>query len=358
MRTDELDYDLDPSLIATHPAEPRDAARLMVVDRKRDRVDHRYVRDLPEFLEGGDGLVVNTTRVIPARVTLLRAKTGGQFEGLLTCTEDPAVVSAYVKGAKRLHDGDQLDLCDRDGAVVGSFEVQPRRDERVVLRVLGHGDVYRMLQDAGRAPLPPYILSARRDRGEPSNEDVDQQDLDWYQTVYAEAGDFGSVAAPTAGLHFTPSLLNEIKRIGVQRIDVDLEVGPGTFRPLSAETLAEHVMHCERFSVSQRALESIQAVRARGGRIVAVGTTSCRTLESLPQPLPSEDVVAETDLLIAPGHEFRYVDALLTNFHLPRSTLLALVAAALGLERTMDVYKEAISHGYRFYSYGDAMLIL
>jgi S-adenosylmethionine:tRNA ribosyltransferase-isomerase len=358
MRTEELDYDLDPSLIATHPADPRDSARMLVVHRESDRIEHRFMRELPEFLVPGDSIVLNTTRVMPARVAFHREGTGAVFEGLLMGDGRVGELSAFVRGAKRLHEGDRLSLHDRKGASVGTFEVLPRQDERVPMRAVDGTDVIKALEAVGRAPLPPYILGARRDQGEEDSEQLDRCDLAWYQTVYARAGASASVAAPTAGLHFTPGLLEEVQQARVQRIDVELEVGAGTFRPVSAPTLEEHAMHSERFSVSAVALEAIAATHARGGRIVSVGTTSCRTLESLAEPLPSGPISSETSLLITPGHRFRHVGALLTNFHLPRSTLLALVAAFMGLERTLSVYDEAIRERYRFYSYGDAMLIV
>jgi len=358
MRTASLDYELDPARIATRPAEPRDAARMLVVDRERDTIEHRRVHELPTFLRAGDSIVLNTTHVIPARVRFHRMPGETAFEGLLLGDGSSGELAAYVRGAKRLHAGDRLELRDHGGASVGAFEVLPREDERVRLRVLEGTSLEHALDAAGRAPLPPYILGARRDEGITEDADLDERDRSWYQTVFARLSDHASVAAPTAGLHFTPALLEAIAAAGVQRIDVDLEVGAGTFRPVQAETLEEHPMHSERFRVGTDALDAISATRARGGRVVAIGTTSCRSLESLEDPLPREAVHRETELMITPGHRFRHVDALLTNFHLPRSTLLALVAALMGLERTMAVYEEAVREGYRFYSYGDAMLIV
>lgn len=358
MRTEELDYELDPSLIATTPADPRDAARMLVVHRESDLFEHRYVRELPEFLAPGDSIVLNTTRVMPARVVFHREGTGAAFEGLLTGVGHEGHLSAFVRGAKRLHVGDRLVLRDQDGESVGVFEVLPRQDERVPLKAVEETDVAKALERVGRAPLPPYILGARRECGDVESAELDRCDLAWYQTVYARAGAFASVAAPTAGLHFTTGLLEELQRAQVERIDVELEVGAGTFRPVSTPTLEEHVMHRERFRVSARALEAIAGTHARDGRIVAVGTTSCRTLESLGEPLPTGPLSSDTTLMISPGHRFHHVEALLTNFHLPRTSLLALVASFIGLERTLAVYHEAIRERYRFYSYGDAMLIV
>ena len=357
MRTEELEYELDPQLIATRPVEPRDAARLLVLERTPGPLDHRRVRDLPQLLEPGDALVLNETRVVPARVHFHRPSTGGGFAGLILPSHEPDRIGCYLKGAKKLQGGDRLELRSADQQTVGVFEVLGREQEQVLLRLVEGGSLDTLLEAAGQVPLPPYILGARRDRGEAEDGQLDRRDRSWYRTVYQAASGQSSVAAPTAGLHFTSGLLEQLTARGIKLVRLQLEVGPGTFKPVTAERLEEHPMHRERFVIEASARSQLQAVRASGGRIIAVGTTSCRALESLPDSLAGETLATETDLLIAPGHSFRHVDGLMTNFHLPRSTLLALVGALVGLERLFDVYMQAIAQRYRFYSYGDAMLI-
>ena len=357
MRIEELDYELDPQLIATRPVEPRDAARLLVLGRTPGPLEHRRVDALAQLLQPGDALVLNETRVVPARVRFHRPSTGGGFEGLVLPSHQPDRIGCYLKGAKKLHAGDRLELRNADQQTVGVLEVLGREAEQVMLRLVEGGSLDTLLEAAGEVPLPPYILGARRDRGEADDPQLDRQDRAWYRTVYQAAAGQRSVAAPTAGLHFTSSLLEALTARGIELVRLQLEVGPGTFKPVTADRLEEHPMHRERFVIEADARSRLQAVRAAGGRIIAVGTTSCRALESLPDTLAGETLAAETDLMIAPGYSFRHVDGLMTNFHLPRSTLLALVAAMVGLERLIDVYMQAIAQRYRFYSYGDAMLI-
>lgn len=374
MRRDDLDYPLDPRLIATEPATPRDSARLMVVHP--DRVEHRRVRDLPEYLRAGDLMVVNATRVEPRRVILARA-TGGRLEGLLLEPLGGRRWRAMLKGGRRVASGERLDLLDAAGAVRASLVVEGREGDAWSLRFEGDrvesddesGDESEILRLAGRTPLPPYILRARRERGD-STEVLDQEDAldrDRYQTVYAHAGAAPSVAAPTAGLHFTPDLLRRIREVGVERLEVELQVGPGTFRSVETERLEDHRMDREGFRVAPADLARLIAHEARRrkgeARTLAVGSTSVRTLESLPEDLEAlaatgRGIEARTDLLVAPGTPIRRCDLLLTNFHLPKSTLVALVAALIGLDRLKSIYALAASEGYRFFSYGDAMLIL
>jgi len=357
MRTDELDYDFDPALVATRPADPRDSARMMVIDREEGSITHHAIRDLPDFLVAGDALVLNATRVVPARVTFERAGTGGRFQGLVLPGPATGRIGCYLRGARKIRVGERLHLHGGDGPD-GIFEVLGREDDQVILQLHEGGPLDALLERAGRAPLPPYILGARRDRDDLEDERIDELDRAWYRTVYQRAGDQRSVAAPTAGLHFTEALLDRVEGLGVRRVELELEVGPGTFKPVTEEELEAHPMHSERFVVDGAAQSALLRTREGGGRIVAVGTTSCRALESIPELVSGETIATETDLLIAPGHRFRHVDALLTNFHLPRSTLLALVGALVGLDRMREAYAEAVRSGYRFYSYGDAMLIL
>lgn len=365
LRTEDLDYELPAHLIATRPAEPRDSARMLVVRRSNSVLEHRHIRDLPEYLSAGDALVFNTTAVAPARLVGRRAGSGGNVEGLflheLPHTGTRLRWLVMLKGRGRLRQGDRIHLMTSSGSPSPlSIDLINRQDEQWEVELEGCESSATALDAVGWTPLPPYILQAR---GKESFSDA--QDRAWYQTVYADRAKRQSVAAPTAGLHFTPELLQRIQSQGVQRIDVTLHVGTGTFKPITAQTLDQHRMHAEWFEVSP---DAIAALVQRRGPTIAVGTTSVRTLETLPR-LNSQAasagktefcgrIAGMTDLLIAPPYEFKNVDGMLTNFHLPRSTLLALVAAMVGLERLKSVYSEAIARAYRVYSYGDAMLIL
>jgi S-adenosylmethionine:tRNA ribosyltransferase-isomerase len=350
----DLDYPLDPAHIATRPAEPRDAARMMVVDRRDDRVHHQRVRDLPDWLRAGDALVVNRTRVRAARLVLRRASDGRDLEGLLAEPLDHGDWLLLARGGRRLRAGDRLLVLDPQGQAVTTLACVEKTREGWRTRFPAGVDVDAALERAGQTPLPPYIVKARGDHAEPEAFDRDR-----YQTVYAEDRRMHSVAAPTAGLHFTSQLLGRLQEMGVARASVTLEVGMGTFKPVESPTLSGHAMHRERYEVPASTLERLRVRRAGApGRLVAVGTTTVRSLESLPEPLPESAWAAESSLLIQPGHVFRHVDALMTNFHLPRSTLLALVGAFVGLDRLKRLYAMAQSEGYRFFSYGDCMLIL
>ena len=362
LRTDDLDYELPRELIATRPAEPRDSARLLIMHRSGDAIEHRHVRDLPEYLRAGDTLVFNRTAVMPARLVGRRADTGGRVEGLFLEEIAHGQWLVMLRSNGRLRPGHRVQLLDTDGQPYESaLELVEPRPEGWLVNAGGSQSVSAMLDRAGWTPLPPYILRARGDVVV-----CDALDRQWYQTTFADPRERRSVAAPTAGLHFTPELLARIENRGVRRIDVVLDIGLGTFKPITAETLNEHPMHAERFAIEPSAIEAIKQAHnpARGsGRIIAVGTTVVRTLESLPATLPdptalSEPVIGRTELLISPPYRFKHVDGMLTNFHLPRSTLLAMVGAMVGLNRIKAVYREAIEQRYRFYSYGDAMLIL
>ncbi len=355
MRTEELDYHLPAELIATRPAEPRDAARLLVAQREGDawRIEHRHVRDLTEYVTRDDLMVFNTSRVLPARIEGTRVSTGGSIEGLFLDELTVGTWRVMLRSGGRLREGDAIQL----GEGV-TLTLEQRDDDAWRANVEPAMEAARILERIGRTPLPPYILKARG-----ASEIADEADRRWYQTVYA--GDqSGSVAAPTAGLHFTPELLAKLDAAGTKRASILLHVGPGTFKPVTADTLAEHTMHEERFTVPTETVAAIREHRRKGrGRVIAVGTTTVRALESVATDItacaPSAGPIeGRTRLLIAPPHEFNVVDALLTNFHLPRSTLLALVAAMLGREAWRPLYEEAVRERYRFYSYGDAMLIL
>ncbi|WP_419760472.1 tRNA preQ1(34) S-adenosylmethionine ribosyltransferase-isomerase QueA [Acidisoma sp.] len=341
MRLADFDFDLPPEAIAQHPARPRDAARLLHV--AADRLDDRVVRDLPDLLAPGDILVSNDTRVIPAQ---LQARRG---EARIGITLDRPLADgswqALARNAKRLHPGDVLAF---EGAELSATVEHRRPDGSVALRFNRDGAAFAAaLEQAGALALPPYI---ERPEG-PTTEDAAD-----YQTIFAEAE--GAVAAPTAGLHFTPELLAALDARGVARATVTLHVGVGTFLPVRVDDVAEHRMHAERGIISPEAAAAINRARAAGGRVVAVGTTSLRLLETAADASGVLHAFAgDTNIFILPGHRFRIVDRLMTNFHLPRSTLFMLVAAFAGLDRMREAYAHAIATGYRFFSYGDASLL-
>jgi S-adenosylmethionine:tRNA ribosyltransferase-isomerase len=356
LKIQEFDFDLPPEQIAQRPLERRDASRLMVLDRQSQQVSHRLFRELPTLLRESDLLVVNETRVIAARLVGNRLGSGGKVEFLLVRPIGSQSTSAALKAEavdhdwiclaksrKPLRQGAKVDL----SGWVAEVLKKPDQGAYVIRFTAPRAQpMASLLEQVGRVPLPPYI------RREPGAEDQSR-----YQTVYATT--LGSVAAPTAGLHFTQELFADLERRGIQRVAVSLDVGPGTFLPVRAENLEEHRMHSERYFVSERTADALSEAKSRGRRIVAVGTTVVRTLESAVdvQTGKLKSGPGETDLFIRPGFRFRIVDALLTNFHLPKSTLIVLVSAFCGKEFTLRAYREAVASGYRFFSYGDAMLI-
>ena len=337
MSLHEYDYELPSDLIAQRPAAERDASRLMVVSRGDGARTHRTFRDLPTFLRPGDVLVFNDTRVLHARMHARREASGGRVELLLLKPTDAGEWEAMAQPAKRLVPGERLWL--DSGAAVTFMD----RTEHGTVRITVPPDVESDLAAHAELPLPPYI---RKYEGSP----------DRYQTVYARVD--GSVAAPTAGLHFTPELLETLRLMGVLVRYVTLHVGAGTFRPVQTEWLDEHVMHAERYLVPAQLLDELRTIRLNGGRVIAVGTTSARSLEAVAAQPESAGRWAETDLYIRPGYEWQMVDGLITNFHLPRSTLLMLVASLLESTDWRTIYDEAVHRGYRFYSFGDAMMML
>ena len=355
MQTSAFDFELPDDLIAQHPAEPRDRSRLMVVRREAGRLEHRSFGELPDLLDPGDVLVRNNTQVVAARLIGHRAATGGKWEGLfLRELPDGAwEVLATTRGrpvvGERVVVGQGLVLTLLARGEDGRWVVRPEggedRDEAAAARLERHGEV----------PLPPYIRRGREGPGDRLR----------YQTVYARVP--GAVAAPTAGLHFTDDLFRRLADRGIASVDATLHVGLGTFRPIQADRIEDHVLHAEWAELSAPAVATLNAHRARGGRVVAVGTTSARVLESaalasatVPSESrhPFEPFAGETALYLRPGHAFRGLDALLTNFHLPRSSLLVLVSALAGVDLIREAYAEAVRLRYRFYSYGDAMLLL
>lgn len=344
MNISEFAFELPPDRIAQQPLAERDASRLMLLGRVSGRVEHRAFRELPELLQPGDLLVVNRSRVFPARLIGKRPKTGGRAEVLLLRPADePGEWEALLRPARRLGPGERVRITSELGIRVLSGALGADGHRRV--RIETDSDVWDALDRLGHTPLPPYVQ--REDRPE---------DRERYQTVYAR--ERGSVAAPTAGLHFTPALLERLAARGVERAEVVLHVGPGTFQPVKVEEVSLHRVDPEPCLVPESTADAIVRTRRRGGRVVCVGTTTVRTLESRVRDDGSVEAGAgSTDCVIVPGFRFRVTDALITNFHLPRSSLLLLVAAFAGRERVLEAYAEAVRAGYRFYSYGDAMLI-
>jgi S-adenosylmethionine:tRNA ribosyltransferase-isomerase len=340
----DLDYHLPPELIAQHPCSERTGSRLMVLDRDRREWEHSRFSKLPEYLRDGDLLVVNDTRVLPARL-VGHKPTGGLVRCLLVQEQEDGCWHALLEASGRLRSGDVVDFGDDVTA-----EVIARHAETGWLIRFTPPNIREKLQQIGRAPLPPYI---RR----PKQEDPHRaEDIERYQTVFARRP--GAIAAPTAGLHFTDELLDTVRRRGVRVTSVTLHVGLGTFLPITVERTEDHEMHEEWIAVSEDMAREVRLARERGGRVVACGTTVVRALESAAQGGEVVPMTGPTGLFITPGHRFNAVDALITNFHLPRSTLLALVSAFAGREFVLEAYRDAVDRRYRFYSYGDAMLIV
>lgn len=342
MRVDLFDFDLPQELIALRPVRPRDAARMLVVKGSDAPLEDRGVRDLPSLLRRGDVLVFNDTRVIPAQLEGRRgeAKIGATLHKRL----DLRRWQAFIRNAKRVREGDQLTF---GGGVTAIAEAR-HADGSFTLAFEGDEPVEVLLERAGTMPLPPYIAGKRG---------VDAQDREDYQTMFAEKD--GAVAAPTASLHFTPELIAALDEAGIGSETLTLHVGAGTFLPVKAEDTEDHAMHAEWGRIEPETAARLNAARAAGGRIIAVGTTSLRLLESAAQ---EDDTIApfagDTAIFITPGYRFKAIDGLMTNFHLPKSTLMMLVSALMGRERMMDVYAHAIAQKYRFYSYGDSSLLL
>ncbi len=343
MRTSEFDYHLPPELIAQTPMEPRDHSRMMVVSRADGSIQHRHFYDLPEYLRPGDVLVFNDSRVVPARLYGRRAGTGGKVELLLLERLSPGVWRALVKPGRRMQPGAAFQV-PGDGAGISGEVLRVEPDGARVVRLAGEEHLDRL----GVIPLPPYIHEPLRDS-------------ERYQTVYARVK--GSIAAPTAGLHFTLELLQRLDSMGVELAFVTLHVGWGTFKPVKVEDISQHQLHAEYWELGQEAAEAINRARREGRRVITIGTTAVRLLEHAASLCREEGAALSpgsgwADLFILPGHRFRAVDALVTNFHLPRSTLLMLVCAFAGRDLVFSAYREAVEQRYRFYSFGDCMLIL
>lgn len=340
MKTSDFDYNLPQELIAQTPVEPRDSSRLLVYHRDTGAVEHKIFRDVIDYLNPGDVLVINQTRVIPARLYGVKEGTGGAIEFLLLRRLNLTDWEVILKPGKKAKPGARFVF--GNGELVAEI-LTISEDGRRTVRFFYEGVFEDVLDRLGQMPLPPYIHEKLEDKTR-------------YQTVYAKVD--GSAAAPTAGLHFTPALLEKIRQKGIDVVPVLLHVGLGTFRPVKEDDVADHHMHSEYYEVTPEQAEAINAARARGGRIVCVGTTSVRTLETV----ATEDGVVHpgsgfTQIFITPGVKIKAVDALITNFHLPQSTLLMLISALMGRENALDVYRQAVEERYRFFSFGDAMMI-
>lgn len=339
LSTDMFDYELPKEFIAQTPVEPRDHSRLLVYNRQTDSIQHRHFYNLPEYLRAGDVLVINETRVLPARL-MGRRETGGIIELLLLNRREKDIWETLARPGRRIRPGERLIFSEKLSADV----LRILEDGGRLVRFNYEGIFEEILDELGQMPLPPYITERLEDK-------------ERYQTVYSKEN--GSAAAPTAGLHFTPELLEVIKGMGVKIVPVLLHVGLGTFRPVKVADVSQHKMHSEYYSVSAQAAKSINEAKAAGGRIFSVGTTSTRVLETA----CGEDGLIKaqsgwTDIFIYPGYKFKCVDCLITNFHLPQSTLLMLVSALCSREKILEIYEEAKREKYRFFSFGDAMLIL
>lgn len=341
------DYELPKELVAQSPLTVRSDARLLLVDRQRKSLSHNHVRDLPELLQEGDCLVVNDTRVVPARLVGYRSQTGGKWEGLFLEASETGHWRILCKTRGKLAPGETITLTNSEGTEDVELEMGAKEPGGVwVVRPRSEESTFPLLDRVGRVPLPPYIRKGQ----------MVESDRQTYQTVYARKP--GAVAAPTAGLHFTDALLTRLQARGVAIAHVTLHVGLGTFRPIETDSLSQHEMHSEWGSLEAPVVDRLLDCRRDGGRIVAVGTTSVRLLETAAGEGTLRPFCGDTNLFIRPPYQFKAVDALMTNFHLPRTTLLVLVRTFGGDELIMQAYEEAVREEYRFYSYGDGMLIV
>ena len=340
MKTDDFDYELPKELIAQTPLKNRSESKLLVMDRVTGALEHKHFYDIIDYLNKGDALVINDTKVIPARIIGIKEETGAVIELLLLKDEVGDTWECLAKPQKRLKVGTIITF----GNGELKAKVRETREEGItIVDLIYNGILMEILEHLGTMPLPPYIHEKLKDQ-------------DRYQTVYAK--NYGSAAAPTAGLHFTTELLDKIKTKGIEIVHVTLHVGLGTFRPVNVEDVTKHVMHTEHYIVTKEAADKLNEIKANGGKIIAVGTTSVRTLETVISKndkfVPSND---DTNIFIYPGFTFKAIDGLITNFHLPKSTLVMLVSAFSSKENIMNAYQEAINHNYRFFSFGDAMFI-
>ena len=342
MKKSDFYYDLPEELIAQHPAEPRNSSRMLRVDRNTGACSHHHFYDLPSALREGDLLVLNDSRVLPARLYGEKEGTGSFVEFLLLSQHGDKEWEIICRPGKKCRPGARFSF---GGGRLRAEVLEVREDGNRIVKFECEGNFYTALDDVGQMPLPPYITEQL-------------QDKERYQTVYSR--ELGSAAAPTAGLHFTKEMLDEIRSMGVNIAYVTLHVGLGTFRPVKEDDILNHHMHTEHFVLPQETADLINQTKANGGRVISVGTTSCRTLESAAQRCGDTltECEGDTDIFIYPGYEFKVIDGLITNFHLPESTLIMLVSAFMGYENTMNAYKIAVDEKYRFFSFGDSMCIL
>tara|TARA_B100000315_G_scaffold257765_1_gene307630 strand:+ start:3490 stop:4557 length:1068 start_codon:yes stop_codon:yes gene_type:complete len=355
MKLSEFYYDLPKSLIAQHPLPSRDNSRLMILDRKNSSINHNTFYNFPNYFYKGDLLVLNNTKVFPAKLIGKKKNTGGKVEILLTQETEPGIWEAMIKSSGKLKENTEItfSLSGFSAVIVGEDKSKLRDKEDGTQRLIqfnSEESAKNILDKVGLTPLPPYI---KRNQGKPSS----TLDKERYQTVYASKS--GAIAAPTAGLHFTEDILNRLRKKGVEVVEVTLHVGTGTFKPVKTEFIEQHTMDPEYFEIDAPSAKKIKKAVSEKRRIIAAGTTPSRTIESI--DIEGDSVTplrGRTDLFIYPGFNFRFVNALLTNFHLPGSTLLMLVYAFAGKKLAQKAYREAIERKYRFYSYGDAMLIL
>ena len=340
MKKSDFYYDLPKELIAQHPVEPRDHSRLMVVDRKTGEIEHRHFYDVIDYLEPDDCLIINDTRVLPARIYGVKEETGAVVEFLLLTNKGDDVWESIAGPGKRAKTGTRFSFSD---GLLKAEVVDVLENGNRLVRFFYDGNFYEILDKIGQMPLPPYITEKL-------------EDAERYQTVYSK--NIGSAAAPTAGLHFTDELLEKIKQKGVRIGRVTLHVGLGTFRPVKADDITQHTMHSEHYWLPKETADLINETHEKNKRVIAVGTTSCRTLESVATFKGKiEEAEGWTDIFIYPGYEFKCIDGLITNFHLPESTLIMLVSAFCGYENTMNFYKKAVEEKYRFFSFGDAAFL-
>lgn len=340
MKTSDFNYDLPEELIAQTPLEKRDFSRLLTLNKVTGETGHYHFYDLPRFLKAGDCLVLNNSRVLPARLIGHRVPGGGACEVLLLVDKGEGLWECLVRPGRKLKPGAQVSF--GDGELTATVEAEGSDGKRMV-RFHYQGIFLEILERLGKMPLPPYIKA-------------ELQDNERYQTVYSKVN--GSAAAPTAGLHFTPELLQTIQNMGIKICYVTLHVGLGTFRPVKAEDISDHEMHAEFCQISQETADIINETKRSGGRVICVGTTSCRTIESFAEPDGTMSARSGwTNIFIYPGYRFKVLDALVTNFHLPQSTLIMLVSALAGREHVLAAYDEAVQQRYRFFSFGDAMFI-
>ncbi len=340
MNKSDFFYDLPEELIAQHPVEPRDSSRLMVVDKVSGELQHKHFYDILDELREGDCLILNNTRVLPARIFGIKDGTGARVEFLLLTNKGGDVWECITGPGKRAKPGTRFTFGD---GILSAEVIDVLEGGNRLVKFFYEGNFFNVLDEIGQMPLPPYIT-----------EKLENQER--YQTVYSK--ELGSAAAPTAGLHFTEELMKKIENKGVKIGYVTLHVGLGTFRPVKAEDISQHIMHSEHYWLPKETAELINGTKSKGGRVIAVGTTSCRTLESVGTFKGKiEESEGWTDIFIYPGYEFKCIDALITNFHLPESTLIMLVSAFCGYDNTMNFYKKAVEERYRFFSFGDAVFI-